>query len=150
MISIEQATARDADAICRIDATVLGDIGRNGQLRQWIAAGQCYAARQDGEVVGYAVMDQSFFRQSFVELIVVHPRHQRKGIGEALFLLSGAGLFEFDRFHYPVDAGFSFIFSVTSLISAPAKSLNRFSGTSVITLYSSVDSFTNASFPSFL
>lgn len=73
MISIEQATARDADAICRIDATVLGDIGRNGQLRQWIAAGQCSAARQDGEVVGYAVMDQSFFRQSFVELIVVHP-----------------------------------------------------------------------------
>jgi hypothetical protein len=46
MISIEQATARDADAICRIDATVLGDIGRNGQLRQWIAAGRCYAARQ--------------------------------------------------------------------------------------------------------
>jgi GNAT superfamily N-acetyltransferase len=86
MISIEQATARDADAICRIDATVLGDIGRNGQLRQWIAAGRCYAARQDGEVVGYAVMDQSFFRQSFVELIVVHPRHQRKGIGEALLL----------------------------------------------------------------
>jgi GNAT superfamily N-acetyltransferase len=86
MISIEQATARDADAICRIDATVLGDIGRNGQLRQWIAAGRCYTARQDGEVVGFAVMDQSFFRQSFVELIVVHPRHQRKGIGEALLL----------------------------------------------------------------
>jgi ribosomal protein S18 acetylase RimI-like enzyme len=47
---------------------------------------RCYAARQDGEVVGFAVMDQSFFRQSFVELIVVHPRHQRKGIGEALLL----------------------------------------------------------------
>jgi GNAT superfamily N-acetyltransferase len=86
MMSIEQATARDADAICRIDATVLGDMGRNGQFRQWIAAGRCYAARQDGEVVGFAVMDQSFFRQSFVELIVVHPRHQRKGIGEALLL----------------------------------------------------------------
>ncbi len=143
MISIEQATARDADAICRIDATVLGDIGRNGQLRQWLRS----SARRRG--CGACGHDQSFLHQSFVEP-VVHPRRERKGIGEALFLLSGAGLFEFDRFHYPVDAGFSFIFSVTSLISAPAKSLNRFSGTSVITLYSSVDSFTNASFPSFL
>lgn len=87
MTLIRQATMQDANAICRIDAMVLGNTGRAQELREAVAAGHCYVASlDDGAVVGFVIMNQSFFKQSYIPYLIVHPHHQSKGIGQDLML----------------------------------------------------------------
>ena len=84
MFSFRQATTRDKDVICRIDATILGDTRRAEEICQAIDSGQCYTVSYETKVSGFAIMNQSFFRQAFLSLLSVHPAYQRKGLGETL------------------------------------------------------------------
>jgi len=86
MTLIRKATTQDAPVVCRIDAMILGNTRRSSELCNAIAAGQCYVASFDMDIIGFAIMNQSFFKQSFVELIMVHPQYQKRGVGEDLFL----------------------------------------------------------------
>lgn len=86
MITIDTATLHDLEAICALDAIVLGQTARRHFLIQAISAGQNLVAKTVGTVAGFAVMEQSFFGQSFISLVIVHPRYRRNGIGAALML----------------------------------------------------------------
>ncbi|GED25650.1 hypothetical protein BAG01nite_17520 [Brevibacillus agri] len=86
IVTIRPATSHDIDAVCRIDAAVLGSASREQELQSAIAAGHCHVASLDMHAAGFAIMNQSFFQQSFIHLVVVHPTHQQKGIGKALML----------------------------------------------------------------
>lgn len=86
MTMIRQATTQDTAAVCRIDAMILGNTSRSQELQNAIALGHCYVALSDKEVIGFAVINQSFFKQGFVQLLIVHPNYQQKGIGEDLLL----------------------------------------------------------------
>ena len=86
MTLIRKATPQDSAAVCRIDAMILGNTSRSTELCNAIAAGQCYVASFDMDVIGFALMDQSFFKQSFVSLIMVHPQYQKHGVGSDLLL----------------------------------------------------------------
>ncbi|WP_400164346.1 GNAT family N-acetyltransferase [Brevibacillus sp. TJ4] len=84
MFPFRQAVSSDKEAILRIDAMVTGDTSRAPQLSQAIDSGHCYTIAFDNDVTGYAVIDQSFFRQTFLSLLVIHPFYRRMGLGDAL------------------------------------------------------------------
>jgi ribosomal protein S18 acetylase RimI-like enzyme len=84
MIGIERATHGDLGHICALDCLVLGDSSRRDFLDNAIKSGQCLVARFDGGVVGFAVLDQSFFGHGYISLLIVHPEHRRRGVAAAL------------------------------------------------------------------
>jgi ribosomal protein S18 acetylase RimI-like enzyme len=46
--------------------------------------GECLVAVDRETVVGYAILDASFFGQAFVPLLVVKVAHRRRGVGTSL------------------------------------------------------------------
>lgn len=79
---IRQATPQDISIVCTIDTMVLGSTSRSTELHTAIEQGHCYVASSDTEMIGFAIMDQSFFKNSFVHLLIVHPHYQKRGVGE--------------------------------------------------------------------
>ena len=83
-ILVERATEDDYTDVCAVDAAHMGDESRSDHLAKAITARHCVIAREAVQVLGFAVVDQSFFGNSFIELLIVHPDHRRRGFGMAL------------------------------------------------------------------
>jgi len=60
------------------------DPGRVGFLRSAIADGTALVAVTSGAIVGYAVLDHSFYGNAFLALLVVRADSRRRGFGTAL------------------------------------------------------------------
>jgi len=84
MTSIEIAKDSDFEQMCALDCLVLGDSSRRDFLDNAIKAGQCLVARVEDAPVGFAVLDRSFFGQSYISLLIVHPERRRRGHATAL------------------------------------------------------------------
>ncbi len=83
MLIIERATEENLPAVLGVDAAHIGD-SRAGDLIAAVTARQCYIAREGWDVLGFAILTRHFFGSPFIDLIVVHPDHQRKGVASAL------------------------------------------------------------------
>ena len=82
---VEPAAGADYEAVRALDRTLIGVRDRGEALREWITRGECLVARDDnGNVIGFAVANCSFFAQSFIVLLVVHHDHRRRGVASAL------------------------------------------------------------------
>lgn len=53
-------------------------------IYQAISTRNCYVAVEGAEVVGYGVLDYSFFDNGFVKLLFVDPEHRRRGAARGL------------------------------------------------------------------
>ena len=84
MITVEKATERDIDAVREIDSTTIGGHKREKFLTGAVRAGRCFVAQDGNAVVGFGVLEQSFFGQGFISLLVVHPEHRRRGVATAI------------------------------------------------------------------
>ena len=84
MTVVDKAREDETEQICRLDSAVLGDPSRRGFLRDAVKRGQCLVARVGEDVVGFAVLNQAFYEQNFIGLLIVHPDHRRCGVGTAL------------------------------------------------------------------
>ncbi|MGG4447762.1 GNAT family N-acetyltransferase [Brevibacillus porteri] len=84
MTSIRLATPQDIPAVCMIDSKVLGSTSRSPELQEAIEQGHCYVALIDMNIVGFAIINQSFFKNSFIHLLIVHPHYQKRGVGEEM------------------------------------------------------------------
>ena len=82
--AIRLARPDDAAAVCAIDARAADTAERAPFIARAIAAGECTVAIDSGAVVGYAVLDHSFFEQPFVSLLIVAESQRRRGIGAEL------------------------------------------------------------------
>jgi ribosomal protein S18 acetylase RimI-like enzyme len=83
MITVRLASADDFAEICAIDH--LGqDSDRQNFLRHSIQQQQCHVAVFDGAIVGYVILEYTFFGLGFVSLLYTHPEHRRSGIGTRL------------------------------------------------------------------
>jgi GNAT superfamily N-acetyltransferase len=80
---VERATEDNLADILYIDRAH-GDTGRAAYLEAAVRQRECYVAREGWDITGFAVLTRSFFGQYFIELLVVHPEHRRKGVGAAL------------------------------------------------------------------
>jgi ribosomal protein S18 acetylase RimI-like enzyme len=84
MFTVTRGRRFDYGAAAALDKLLSGNGRRAGWLAERFADGQCWVAKCEGEVVGFAVFTPSFFHQWFIELLIVHPDFRRQGIGEGL------------------------------------------------------------------
>lgn len=84
MIFVEKATEKELQTIQAIDRLVLGDSSRKDFLANAVRAGQCLVGRIGDTIAGFGTLDQTFYRQSFISLLIVHPDYRRHGVATAL------------------------------------------------------------------
>ena len=82
-MEIRQAEEKDITAICSFDH--LAQIEeRRRFIQNSVRSGTASVAVLDDQVVGYAVLEYSFFAQGFMTMLYIHPKHRRKGIGSEI------------------------------------------------------------------
>jgi GNAT superfamily N-acetyltransferase len=77
------AQTEDIEAILAFDHLAEQEKERVAFIRRLVGQGACYVAVQDG-LLGYAVLEYTFFEQGFVSLLYVRDEHRRSGVGTAL------------------------------------------------------------------
>ena len=81
---IRLAEEFDVGAIASFDHVAQCDHKRVAFIQRSIANRDCYIAIADNMIVGYAVLDYSFYENGFISMLYVHPEHRRRGVGEEL------------------------------------------------------------------
>ena len=84
MIDIRQAVEADELAICSLDHIAQYDDKRKQFIIDAVSAGRCFVAVVDGNVVGFIVLEYTFYANGFISLLYVHPDFRRQGIGSEL------------------------------------------------------------------
>ena len=83
-IEVRRARPDDLAAVCAIDPRAADTPERAPFIERAITVGECTLATDAGAVVGYAVLDRSFFEQPFVSLLIVAESQRRRGVGAEL------------------------------------------------------------------
>jgi GNAT superfamily N-acetyltransferase len=83
-MKFSMALESDAESIVSFDHIAQSDSRRKAFIYRAIAAGNCFVATDDECIVGYGVLEYSFYSNGFVSMLYVHPEHRRRGVGTAL------------------------------------------------------------------
>jgi GNAT superfamily N-acetyltransferase len=111
MFLIQLAAPRHASEISSFDHIAQQDDERKTFIERSIAAGSCFIARNIDSIVGYAVLEYSFFAMGFVSMLYVHPDWRRRDVGAALMR------------HLESACRTSKLFTSTNLSNLPMQSL---------------------------
>ncbi|MCA1606455.1 MAG: GNAT family N-acetyltransferase [Acidobacteria bacterium] len=84
MISIRPAVGSDVEALCSLDLIARRESERREFIRREVAAGTCFVAVADEEVIGYGVLNYTFHHQACIDMLYVHSDYRRRGAGAAL------------------------------------------------------------------
>jgi ribosomal protein S18 acetylase RimI-like enzyme len=82
--AIRIAKPEDIAALCALDSRLPEDPHRAEEIDTWVRASQAHVALIAGEPAGYAVLTHSFFREGFMEMLMVGTQFRRQGVGTAL------------------------------------------------------------------
>lgn len=83
MFSIQLATENDIEEICAFDHVTLQSDERKKIIWRSVINQNCYISI-DKEIMGYAVLEYTFYETGFVSMLYVHPDYRHNGIGSAL------------------------------------------------------------------
>ncbi len=83
-MKITKAKQSHIEAIISIDHVAAQDEKRRQDIYEWVPGGNTIVAIVDGAVVGYAVLEYTFFSQGFIAMLIVAEASRRKGVGTAL------------------------------------------------------------------
>ncbi len=86
MISIRTASQSDVSSMIVLDTIALADKARQAQIQSWVGAEKAIIADLDSAVVGYAVIEYTFFDQGFITMLQVAEAHRRRGIAKELLV----------------------------------------------------------------
>ena len=81
---IRVATEHDIDGIIAIDHIAATEETRRLHIREWVRRGCAIIVLDDKRVVGYAVLEYTFFSYGFISMLIVQEAYRRKGIATAL------------------------------------------------------------------
>ena len=81
---VKKATEQELEPIQALDDLVLGNRSREYFIANVVRAGQCLLAQIGDNLVGFGVLEQSFYGNAFISLLIVHPDHRRRGVATAL------------------------------------------------------------------
>ena len=84
MISIRPGLESDIGTLCSIDQIARQTEERREFIRTSITNGTCLIAESDSEVIGYGVLNYSFYHQGCIEMLYVSEGQRRQGTGKAL------------------------------------------------------------------
>jgi ribosomal protein S18 acetylase RimI-like enzyme len=82
-IVIRPATSSDVAEIFQIDPLAESSRKRRDSIQKAVTAGFCHIAEKD-KILGFTVLDYSFYGNGFVSLLVVRPDCRRQGVASAL------------------------------------------------------------------
>lgn len=116
MISIRPAIENDIDALCSFDLIAQREETRREFIRREVVSGNCFVAVRDKQVVGYGVLNYTFFHLGNIDMLYVHSDHRRSGAGAALIR------------HMEVICQTTKLFTSTNLSNLPMQSLLAKSG----------------------
>ncbi len=83
MFSIRLAQEGDLESLCGLDAVVRQDHRRRDFIARAVSNGNCHVAI-DTQVLGYGVLDYTFFENGFVSMLYVRPNARQRGVGIGL------------------------------------------------------------------
>ncbi len=83
-MKINKATESDIEAIISVDHLTAHDENRRRHICEWVSGDSTFVAVVDNVVVGYAVLEYTFFSQGFISMLIVAEARRRKGVGTAL------------------------------------------------------------------
>jgi len=81
---IRNATENEIDQIIAIDYIASTEETRRQQIREWIKKDCAIIALIDERILGYAVLEYTFFSCGFISMLIVQEEHRRYGIATAL------------------------------------------------------------------
>ena len=84
MISIRPANESDVEVLCSLDLIAHRDNQRREFIRHSVASGTCYVAVAEQTVIGYGVLNYTFFNNGNIDMLYVHSDHRRRGAATAL------------------------------------------------------------------
>lgn len=84
MISIRPAVEHDIEALCSLDLIARRESGRREFIRREVASGNCFVAVTGETVLGYGVLNYTFYCNGCIAMLYVHSEHRRRGAGAAL------------------------------------------------------------------
>lgn len=84
MISIRPADENDIVALCSLDLVARQESGRREFIRREVVSGNCFVAVAGGTVIGYGVLNYTFYYNGCIDMLYTHSEHRRRGAGEAL------------------------------------------------------------------
>lgn len=111
MISLRFATQADINIICSVDSIAEQDHQRREFVAHSIQTANCHVAVVEGQVVGYGVLEYSFFGLGFIAMLFVHPDFRRRGVAVALMR------------HLEAQCSTAKLFTSTNLSNLPMQSL---------------------------
>ena len=83
-MNLRLAEASDLAALVAIDPLAQRAPTRRALLRSALECRSCWLAEEAGRVVGYAILDYTFYGNGFVSVLWVHETARRRGVGAAL------------------------------------------------------------------
>ena len=83
-MQVRQGTLDDRDSIVALDRIADSDMNRVAFIERALWSEACIVADQNGSVVGYAVLEYTFYDQGFVSMLYVAETARRRGVGRTL------------------------------------------------------------------
>lgn len=74
----------DVPAMYAIDHMATEEGNRRQHIREWVSAGNAIVAVINDVVVGYAVVENTFFGHGFISMLMVEKESRRKGVATTL------------------------------------------------------------------
>ena len=84
MISIRPAVEADIDTLCSLDNIARQENERRKFIRREVVSGNCFVAVMNETVVGYGVLNYTFYYNGFIDMLYIDSDHRRCGAGAAL------------------------------------------------------------------
>lgn len=81
---IRDAQPMDRDALLALDHLASSDPDRVAFIDQALASLTCLVAMSSTQILGYGVLEYSFFSQGFISMVYVAGSARRQGVGSAL------------------------------------------------------------------
>ncbi|MFI9598195.1 GNAT family N-acetyltransferase [Nonomuraea sp. NPDC052265] len=90
-LSVRAGRAGDAEALVILDSVARSDGGgRRGSIERWCRDGSVLVADTPAGLVGYCVVEYTFFEQGFVTMLMVAESARGHGVGERLLRAAAA------------------------------------------------------------
>jgi len=81
---IRSAVESDVTAMCGVDHIAAQEGSYRQKFLEWVEAGSAIVALVDSVVVGYAVLEYTFFSNGFIAMLMVDKDSRRHGVATAL------------------------------------------------------------------
>ena len=84
MIGIRQAIDTDIEVMISFDDVARTEETRREFIQHSVQTGTAWVRILNHQVVGYVVLDYTFFTRGFISMLYVHPDFRRRGVGSVL------------------------------------------------------------------